>query len=288
MPRIKTDLCVFCCERKTDSGEHLYAQWLRDYVPHWSKERTQQTSVLDEAPYTVTKAGAVNSQQLRIVCQQCNGGWMSGIQSSAKPVLVPALKGFWPLTDEKSYQALAAWAALFTIVAEYKHKASMGITQEERTRFKGSNGAITEHWNLAVGWYSGSENAAYSHVNVDLALVGDMTLSRIQVTTFLVGNLIFLTTWSPENLRSFMREAFTEVCCEYDLFDFGTIVAGRLPPKRIHNDSTANQISKAVLPDEVRGKVRNMVSSPLPQLPPTLVTDPLRARIAIILMGGDF
>jgi hypothetical protein len=67
------------------SGEHIWADWLKKYIP---KDMVNHTSAqirkyADREEQTVkTHGGDLRSRKMRVVCEDCNTGWMSTIQQA--------------------------------------------------------------------------------------------------------------------------------------------------------------------------------------------------------------
>lgn len=102
--------CVFCAH-PGGSGEHLLPEWLQGVLPsdqqvlHYRQVGSDKSSRQEwrRRPFR-DKTG--------IVCHDCNTGWMSRLEGSAKPLLVPAItQAKLPLQYEPGAQmVLATWA----------------------------------------------------------------------------------------------------------------------------------------------------------------------------------
>jgi hypothetical protein len=82
--------CIFC-DNFADSKEHIWAEWM---LPHLPKKGVSSHEVYSEVIFskhsavTITKrSGEPQSGRLRIVCEDCNTGWMSDLQKAAKHIL---------------------------------------------------------------------------------------------------------------------------------------------------------------------------------------------------------
>ncbi|PZG02858.1 hypothetical protein C1I99_00750 [Micromonospora deserti] len=88
---------AFCGEPGWASREHVLAQWMRDVVGPLPMERTTYGSGFDtmddgRAYASVGQTMKVSRNSLlhqvtRTVCTACNNGWMSRLETSAKPFL---------------------------------------------------------------------------------------------------------------------------------------------------------------------------------------------------------
>src|SRR6478736_5958394 len=99
--------CIFC-GGVANSHEHLLPEWLRSILPsdepgiHY-REVGGITTSWEKKAFTETT---------RIVCHECNTGWMSRLEKSAKPVLTPAVAriGLPVQFDLREQWIAAQWA----------------------------------------------------------------------------------------------------------------------------------------------------------------------------------
>lgn len=85
--------CIFC-NSNDSSKEHLWGAWWQDYYPPKQADRLQRgthtiTTRSDSDVYKRTKGqfsnvGAPISHTTKVVCEECNTGWMSIIESDMK------------------------------------------------------------------------------------------------------------------------------------------------------------------------------------------------------------
>lgn len=100
--------CVFC-GRPADTAEHVLPCWLRSAVEadgQIAKNRVRTERGLRRQWAALAFDTAVNS-----VCRECNNGWMSRLEESAKPLLQPMIVGGPQHTfDPREQELLAKWA----------------------------------------------------------------------------------------------------------------------------------------------------------------------------------
>jgi len=126
--------CIFCGNAPT-TREHIWADWLAKYIPKTLPNYTAAQSFLnpDRTVEKVEKlwGGDPRSRQLQIVCRPCNNHWMSGLQTAAKPILIPLIAGKSISLTSSRQEILAAWCAMTTICAEYffPKTAASSVTQ---------------------------------------------------------------------------------------------------------------------------------------------------------------
>jgi hypothetical protein len=132
--------CIYCGGSPT-TREHIWADWLRNYIPKTQASHTASESLInpDFSVEATTKkwGGDPRSRRLKIVCRSCNGGWMSELQNAAKPILVRLILGQSIFLNKDQQQILAAWSAMTMISAEYfyPNRATTSVT-DRRWLFK--------------------------------------------------------------------------------------------------------------------------------------------------------
>lgn len=106
--------CLFCSNS---------ANSLEDVWPHWITDqfKTSQPSEAQlERHGEKTRSWRVRQPELpiRYVCQPCNNGWMSQIESQTKPFLQPLLMGERQSLDMASQSTIALWSLKTAMVLE--------------------------------------------------------------------------------------------------------------------------------------------------------------------------
>jgi hypothetical protein len=151
----KPEHCIFC--RRTDmSREHVWADWLRHYIP---KNMPSYSSLSAVAYPTHTEfkkkknSGDIQSRRLRVVCERhCNNGWMSRLQEKAKPYLLPLVLGQTTAMDVTAQGIVAAWVAMTVMVAEYFNPSMAAVSYAQR-RHLCSNKTVPPNWKIWIGHY---------------------------------------------------------------------------------------------------------------------------------------
>lgn len=113
--------CVFCPGEAKMSGEHLWSDWIGDALGPRRYIFSQET-----APQTIAKRWQSNSLDLtaKVVCKQCNEGWMSNLESQhAKPAMEHLIRYGSPLSLLRTgIASIAAFAFKSTIIAYYMRR----------------------------------------------------------------------------------------------------------------------------------------------------------------------
>ena len=216
-----TDRCIFCGGKSKLTGEHVWADLLRNYLArtepnnfHWTMYQGGEPE-----PGILHRPGDAHSQKLKVVCGPCNNGWMSRLQEHAKPILVPLIQDDWPEIDESAQALFAAWAAMFTMVFEFADVRSATIPQEHRTALM-NLGTVPRDWSIWIGRHDpGSDHPAFANHHGWLMDATDLAkrLTKrhyCQVTGFTVGRLYVQTVTITPPILVIEHEAFATA---YDL-----------------------------------------------------------------------
>ena len=75
-------------------------------------EGEEQPREWEAVPFDLTK---------RIVCAECNGGWMSRLESDVKPLIAPAILGEQTTFDIEQQGLVATWAVKTALMLEHTH-----------------------------------------------------------------------------------------------------------------------------------------------------------------------
>jgi hypothetical protein len=145
----KTDICAFCGYEGTNfDPEHWAPQWLsRALIPRLG------SGVVHNLPDLPSWEAKLFEIVLPHVCKTCNGGWLSDLESRAKPHVFPFILGNTPdPPSERGMRLLASWCYLKTISLE------LGRNPEQRS---------THDWSV---YRSFKESGVPPHPNCSLAL----------------------------------------------------------------------------------------------------------------------
>lgn len=143
--RVKSSLCTYCSVdgpnlRQKITKEHIFGKWLKREFPQRATStrathnRPETDEIDNQEIHTRVELQRVAPYDLQVphVCEECNGGWMSTLQTEAKPILMRLVTGTWPdLTDEEC-RVIARWCVMVAINIG-KHK-NMGIFDPSRLR----------------------------------------------------------------------------------------------------------------------------------------------------------
>ena len=205
------------------SKEHMWPNWLKEYVPRKITSWGQQSVTFHRKGVVEAKVrprtGDPHASKLRVVCQKCNGGWMSRLQEATKPILVPLLQGRGGTLYRRDQQLLARWIAMFVMTNEFSSsdQTKIAIPTAER-RFLMERETVPANWRIWIGHYErGLTEGLWAHHSIPISddnHVVQMTddnrpIANTQATTFIVGQL-YVTVLSSAITQTVRRWHFGE------------------------------------------------------------------------------
>jgi hypothetical protein len=115
--------CIFCGSTGKITDEHIFSKWMKKHLPlnDWHVFHYLRGG----SPNSFGKntfgnwQGSTNSLRPTVVCESCNSGWMSAIETQAMECLISLIAGqSFDVTDEHQTK-LSRWVSLKTMVCEY-------------------------------------------------------------------------------------------------------------------------------------------------------------------------
>lgn len=202
----KPKKCIFCGERGNISKEHFWSEWLAPYIAVDATGNISEFHATEgKQPQTLQRKterpGGVVTKKIRAVCQRCNNGWMSALESSVKPTVLAVLEGRRTNLTESEVSAVALWAVVKTIVGEH---ASQGIalTPSSDRFLVHVNKTPPSYFRVFLGLHIDPSQAAYVRHSTTISLtktgpeppLADDVQRNIQLVCFLVGRLAICVT----------------------------------------------------------------------------------------------
>lgn len=160
--------CIFCGGGPL-TREHVFGEWFRKLV---GINEPRPGSVTHHVPGSAIEhdfEAIPSARTARVVCQECNNGWMSRLEQEASIILTPLLQGQSGTLSNADLETLARWAfktAYVLDAASPGSGASFPATHRyalrERgelparsavwmTTWPGTTTIWTSHWGLALG-----------------------------------------------------------------------------------------------------------------------------------------
>jgi hypothetical protein len=132
--------CIFCGGNKL-SKEHFWSKWIDPLISSQFSFRYEANGVqigrgkVIRTGYT-ERTGKPTSKRLRVVCKQCNNGWMSALEANAKRVLTPLILGKRTTLTASDQRSIATWVSLKSIISEHNIHDDEVTPQTARSAFR--------------------------------------------------------------------------------------------------------------------------------------------------------
>lgn len=192
--------CIFCGGSHPLTREHIWANWLKAYIPRQLEYGESHSSVDHKTHVETTKKrqpGDPHSYKVRVVCKKCNGGWMGKAQERAKPLIIPLITGEPTEINHHTQTVLSMWAAMAIMVGEFREKQHAVIPAGERQCLMNHQKA-PPNWRIWIGNYKRDKcQTGWFHNTLTIQTekhIPDVTNDgtprpNTQATTFVVGQL---------------------------------------------------------------------------------------------------
>jgi hypothetical protein len=132
--------CIFCERFGNMSKEHIWPEWAAELFKlnpspvheEFHMRFTEKTKLVDK-PKVVNRQGSVATKKMRVVCEDCNNGWMSELEDSIKPILTPLILGNPSTIDQSQQELVARWIGVKVLVSEQNNQSDVISDQRHRT-----------------------------------------------------------------------------------------------------------------------------------------------------------
>ena len=143
------------------SGEHLWSDWIAraNLLPrggdYWEFAKIfKKFSRAANSTFERTRNGTANTKTIKVVCENCNNGWMGMLETEVQPILTPLIKGEVIILIAPQRVTLVQWIVMKLLVAEHNsyrgHPADPIFDQGARTVFMQAR-AIPDGIDIHIG-----------------------------------------------------------------------------------------------------------------------------------------
>lgn len=230
--------CIFCGKTGRRSREHIHPKWMRRHFPNTRPKTTHSVRHRDEAikDGKLARPGDFFAQTLRVVCARCNNGWMSQLQTEAKPYLERLIEGDWENFDAIGRSIVARWAVMYAMVGEFDDPPTIGIPDHQR-RFLQINRSVPAGWLIAVGKVDFGNAYAGNHNHFGARILPGTpphTLIQFHSTGAVIGQMILqIVSVVPET--GGIPSHFADYLRWHDLILISPIELPVRAPTKIHD-----------------------------------------------------
>jgi hypothetical protein len=115
-------VCAFCNEPKKLTREHVFPLWLSRGIS--ARGSTSGYFTMAYPGRESWRQGSLD-WQVKQVCRDCNSGWMSGLEASAGPILLPMVGGLPRSLSQAEQSTASTWAVKTIMTADLLHAESI-------------------------------------------------------------------------------------------------------------------------------------------------------------------
>jgi len=139
----------------------------------------------------VDRQGHLSTIKLRVVCSDCNSGWMSKLESNAKPILRKMLTGEIVSLAESQQHLLSRWIAMKAIIGEHAGN-KIHVTPTMDRLLVRSQSKIPEYFAIYIGRQGTESNTSWVRISQTLALSPDGPSPKLEGLTRNTQSIAFL------------------------------------------------------------------------------------------------
>lgn len=144
--------CIFC-EGAGLTKEHVFPKWARRLLTAEPTHVVKKTAGLGSTALISNvdqRQGYIFNRRLRVVCGNCNSGWMSQVESKGKDVLARLISGETiSILGKDDQAAISIWSCLRTAVFETDHPTYAVMLRAEYDHIFRTH-APPAHWRVLV------------------------------------------------------------------------------------------------------------------------------------------
>lgn len=181
----------------------MLPDWLKELFPrdeHSSHTfgTTDPSLIIGVPRVTQTKHhGHSGTRKVKVVCKSCNNGWLSRLEETAKPLLIPLINGERCGLTLQTQITIATWAAKTAMIAEHLRPREKGVSEAERAWLK-EHLIPPRSW---IVWLAGYNGKSWRNLGMNQyrgrlqeSPISSPTVEShyIHATTFGIGRVVFL------------------------------------------------------------------------------------------------
>ncbi len=127
--------CVFCGGTAA-TKEHILASWLMDALAATTQTAHIVVTIGTETRQPFVQRGKALGITVKYVCARCNSGWMSALETRAKPYVLAMLRDLAIPLDRDAQSIISAWIMKTVMVCEFLSAERAWYSEAERLTFR--------------------------------------------------------------------------------------------------------------------------------------------------------
>lgn len=236
-----TRKCIFCGGTKL-SNEHVVAQWIGELLDHRNVNSTHIPDTFSPQSRGTHRTASGGMQTGR-VCASCNNGWMSAMESNARPWLSQMVMGRGAQLDEDGQQAVANWCVKTSLCSLLTSPKAWQPNESLFREFYSRLTPLSGH-SLAIGACASQKRATVFHYQ-PLAIAnvsGDSVTDAINghAITLMIGQFVSHLLYFPASHAVTIESRILRNIWPAS----GTFIW----PTGIFNDCGVEELAKTILP----------------------------------------
>lgn len=174
--------CLFCAN-SANSKEHAWPKWILKMRKdmNWGPIRRSVTGL----PVKITASAQV---KIKAVCEPCNNGWMSRLETENKSLIGGLLNDLSVPLDTSQQTSLARWTVKTAMVLDAVTKERKRFYAKSECENLYLNSVIPDRTTVWLGRYFRS-SLSLDGTEVWIDLPGTPKVAKVCVTTIVVGHL---------------------------------------------------------------------------------------------------
>lgn len=220
-------VCIFC-EGTGLSKEHFWPDWISSHISkadtdkHITEIHSGDVRSKPELEKKIERQGNLVTKKFRVVCRDCNSGWMSRLEESVKPFILSAMQNKNITLNPEQVAMLARWVVMKVLVAEQNHDGTQVTPTDDRKSFY-EDSVIPSYFRVYIARHETDNEAAYHRYSSTLALSESGPLTDLkgmerntQSVSFLIGSLFFyVVACREENYNLCRHIKLNQLKCIY-------------------------------------------------------------------------
>jgi hypothetical protein len=203
--------CAFCSSTAKLSAEHIISEWMENLFPGKNAMKFADSRG-NVRKWTSEKI----NWKARVVCEACNNGWMSDIESGhAKPTLTPLIKGETGIPiDIQKARSIALFAFKTAVVVDHAHHRNKPWFSQRLRHSFGRNQLISDTVEMWIGGIARHKKT----INLESSYFsGEITpghRAHSYVCTFAIGCFVFQVHSANQigNLKLYPYDRYDDHC----------------------------------------------------------------------------
>lgn len=128
-------VCIFC-DKTAATREHILASWLMDVLAAKNQTAHVVMTIGTERRQPFVLRGEGVGLTIKYLCAGCNSGWMSSLETRAKPYILAMLRDVTIPLDGEAQSTISAWIMKTVMVCEFLSPERAWYSSADRHAFR--------------------------------------------------------------------------------------------------------------------------------------------------------